>query len=64
MPNIAFSEARVKAFAPRTSAWDIRDAKLRGFGVRVLPAGARRFFMHTRHHGKRNQETVSGVNAG
>ena len=37
MPNIALSEARVKALQPRPSTYDIRDAKLRGFGVRVLP---------------------------
>ena len=34
MPNIALSDARVKALQPRPSAYDIRDAKLRGFGVR------------------------------
>ena len=36
MPNIALSEARVKALRPRPSTYDIRDAKLRGFGLRVL----------------------------
>ena len=35
MPNIALSETRVKALSPRPAAYDIRDAKLRGFGVRV-----------------------------
>ena len=47
MPTIALSEARVKALSPRPAAYDIRDAKLKGFGVRVLPSGARRFFVHT-----------------
>ena len=53
MPNITLSDARVKALRPRRVAYDIRDAKLRGFGVRVLPSGARRFFIHTQHRGTR-----------
>ena len=36
MSNIVLSEARVKALRPRPSTYDIRDAKLRGFGLRVL----------------------------
>ena len=36
MPNIALSEARVKALKSRKSTYDIRDGKLRGFGVRLL----------------------------
>ena len=63
MPNIALSEARVKAFMPRTSAYDIRDAKLRGFGVRVLPSGAKRFFIHIQHRGKRTWNIVGDANA-
>ena len=63
MPNIVLSEARVKAFRPRTSAYDIRDAKLRGFGVRVLPSGARRFFIHTQYCGKRTWKIVGDANA-
>ena len=53
MPTLAFSEARLAALRPRPSAYDIRDAKLRGFGVRVLPSGAKRFFIHTQHRGRR-----------
>ena len=47
MPNTALSEARVKALRPRPSAYGIRDAKLKVFGVRVPPSGVRRFFIHT-----------------
>jgi len=50
-PTIALSEARAKALRPRRSAYDLRDARLRAFGVRVLPSGARRFFIHTQHRG-------------
>ena len=63
MSNIALSEARVMTLKPRKSAYDIRDAKLRGFGVRVLPSGARRFFMHTQHRGERIWKIVRDANA-
>ena len=53
MPNIALSEARVKALKSRKSTYDIRDGKLRGFGVRVMPSGAKHFFIHIQHQGER-----------
>ena len=63
MPNIALSEARVKALRSRPSAYDIRDAKLRGFGVRVLPSGGKRFFIHTQHRGQRVWKIVGDASA-
>ena len=63
MPNIALSEARVKALRPRGSAYDIRDAKLKGFGVRMLPSGARRFFIHIQHRGTRVWKMVGDADA-
>ena len=63
MPNITLSEARVKALKPRKSAYDIRDAKLKGFGVRVLPSGAGRFFIHIQHRGERIWKIVGDANA-
>ena len=63
MPNIALSEARVKALKPRKSAYDIRDAKLRGFGVRVLSSGNKRFFIHNQHRGERVWKIVGDANA-
>ena len=62
MPNIALSDARVKALRPRPSACDIRDTKLRGFGVRVLPSGAKRFFIHIQHRGTRVWKIVGDAN--
>ena len=58
MPNISLSDARIKALKARNAAYDIRDAKLRGFGVRVLPSGAKRFFIHIQHQGTRVWKTV------
>ena len=63
MPNFAPSEARVKALIPRPSAYDIRDRKLKGSGVRVLPSGARRLFIHTQHRGQRTWKIVGDANA-
>ena len=63
MPNRALSEARVRALKPRRSAFDIRDAKFRGFGVRVLPSGAKRYFVHIQHRGERFWKLVGDANA-
>ena len=63
MPNLTLTDARVKAFKARKAAYDIRDAKLRGFGVRVLPSGAKRFFLHIQHRGRRVWHTVGDANA-
>ena len=34
MPKVILTDARVKVLRPRRTAYDIRDGKLRGFGVR------------------------------
>ena len=62
MPNAALSDARIRALNPRPSAYDVRDAKLRGFGVRVLPSGAKRFFIHTQHRGERFWKVLGDAN--
>ena len=53
MPRITLTDARVRALGPRRTAYDIRDDKLKGFGVRVLPSGRKRFFIHSQHRGER-----------
>ena len=53
MANVTLTEARVKALQPRKTVRDVRDGKLRGFGVRVLPSGRKRFFIHCQHRGER-----------
>ena len=63
MSNITLSQTRVKALRPRTSAYDIRDAKLKGFGVRVPPSGAKRFFIHSQHRGTRAWKIVGDASA-
>ena len=53
MARTDLTDARVRALKPRKTAYDIRDGKLRGFGLRVLPSGAKRFFVHIQHRGER-----------
>ena len=36
MPKVILTDARIKALRPRRTAYDIRDGKLKGYGVRVL----------------------------
>ena len=49
MAAIHPTKGRNKAHRPRTTTCDIRDAKLKGFGVRVYPSGCKCFFIHTQH---------------
>ena len=53
MAALRLDERRVHALKPRKSAYDVRDRELKGFGVRVLPSGAKRFFIHSQYHGRR-----------
>ena len=53
MATLRLDERRVDALKPRTSAYDLRDRELKGFGIRVLPSGAKRYFIHSQHRGRR-----------
>ncbi len=67
--RINLTEARVRALNFRNAVRDIRDGKLRGFGVRVSPSGRKQFFMQCQHRGERvwkivgDAETVSVAEA-
>ena len=61
MPRTNLTDARVAALRPRKSSYDVRDARLKGFGVRVLPSGGKRFFVHCQHRGKRVWKIVGDV---
>ena len=63
MPRTTLTEARIRALKPRKTAYDIRDGKLRGFGVRVLPSGRKHFFVHCQHRGERVWKIVGDAAA-
>ena len=63
MATVRLDERRVRALTPRRSAYDVRDRGLRGFGVRVLPSGAKRYFVHSQHNGQRFWRIVGHVGA-
>ena len=63
MSRLTLTDARVRALKPRKSTYHLRDAKLRGFGVRVLPSGAKRFFLHTQRHGQRSWNLLGDASA-
>ena len=53
MPPIRLTQRWVEAPRPRRKVRDVRDAELKGYGVRVMPSGARRYFIHSQHRDKR-----------
>ena len=53
MAALLLTEGRIKALRPRTTTRDVRDANLKGFGVRVYPTGRKCFFVHTQYQGQR-----------
>lgn len=53
--------ARIKALRSRKTAYDTRDTRLKGFGVRVYPTGRKRFIVHTQHQGERIWKIVGDV---
>ncbi|MDE0382585.1 MAG: integrase arm-type DNA-binding domain-containing protein, partial [Defluviicoccus sp.] len=53
MAGTALTDARIAALGPRKTSYEVRDGKLRGFGVRVPPSGKKRFFVHCQHDGVR-----------
>ncbi|MCY4547304.1 MAG: Arm DNA-binding domain-containing protein, partial [Defluviicoccus sp.] len=63
MPRTGLTDARIRALRPRKSAYDVRDGKLRGFGLRVLPSGNKRFFVHCQHRGERVWTIVGDASA-
>ena len=63
MSRLTLTDARVRALKVRKSAYQIHDLKLKGFGVRVLPSGAKRFFLHTQRRGQRSWNIVGDANA-
>ena len=63
MPAIRLTQRRVDALRPRRKVRDLRDTELKGYGVRVMPSGAKRYFVHTQHQGRRVWKTLGDATA-
>ena len=63
MTRTNLTDARIAAFVPRKTAFDVRDARLKGFGVRVLPSGGKSYFVHCQHRGGRIWKIVGDAGA-
>lgn len=59
MARIRLNQRRVDALAPRRAVHEVRDTQLKGYGVRVMPSGAKRYFVHSQHRGRRVWKTVA-----
>ena len=46
MATLRLNQRRVDALKPRKAAYDVTNRDLKGFGVRVLPSDAKRYFIH------------------
>ena len=53
MAAIRLTQRRVDTLRPRKSVRNVRDAELKGYGVRIMPSGTKRYFIHSQHRGHR-----------
>ena len=53
MAAIRLTQRRVDSLRPRKTVRNVRDAELKGYGVRITPSGAKRYFIHSQHRGHR-----------
>ena len=58
MTTARLTDARISALKPARSARDIRDKVLKGFDIRIMPSGRRRFFIHTQCDGRRIRKII------
>jgi len=58
MSGTRLTDARVRDLRPKKTTGNVRDTFLAGFGVRILPGGQKRFFIHVQHEGQRTWRIV------
>ena len=63
MARSRLTQRQVDSLKPRRKTLDVRDAAIRGFGVRVLPSGRRSFFLHSQIDGKRVWHSIGDARA-
>ncbi len=64
MATTQLTQARIRALRTRKTTRDIRDAGLKGFGLRIYPSGRKRYFIHTQVDGKRIWKIVGEAAVG
>ena len=60
MATVRLTDARIKALKPLQTTRDIRDSDLKGFGIRIMPSGRKRYFIHTQCEGRRIWKIIGG----
>lgn len=58
MAGIRLTQRRVDSLRQRKTVRDVRDTELKGFGIRVMPSGAKRYFIHSQYDGRRVWQIV------
>ncbi len=53
MATSRLTQAQVDNLKPGKTTRNIRDRELKGFGIRILPSGRKRFFLHSQVDGRR-----------
>ena len=53
MATMRLTQRQVDDLKPNRKTRDIRDRELKGFGIRVLPSGRKRYFLHSQIDGRR-----------
>ena len=63
MSNRRLTQRLIDTLTPGKSVREVRDTELRGFGVRILPSGRKRFFVHAQCNGKRTWTKLGDAGA-
>ncbi len=63
MAKMYLTQQRVDRLKPKKAILDVRDTELKGFGIRIMPSGARRYFIHSQHEGRRLWKTIGDAGA-
>ena len=63
MLTTRLTRRRVDTLKPRKQTHHVRDPSLTGFGVRILPSGSKRYFLHRQSDGKRIWHAIGDAGA-
>ena len=56
--SVRFTDAYIKSLKPTASRYDLYDANLAGFGIRVSPSGAKSWMALSRNLGRKTRVTL------